>query len=203
MFTGLIREIASVESFINDSLKIKASYRPNIGDSVAVNGVCLTVFELGENTFSLKLSNETKSMIAHENLSGLVHIEPAMRASDRLDGHFVQGHVDGIGEVVDISKDGVSINMLIKVPKELRALMIPKGSVTIDGVSLTINSVLNESIRLTLIPHTLEETLFKEYKLKRRVNIESDMIVRSLFHILKNFKKDPSWDEVERWMHLY
>ena len=126
-----------------------------------------------------------------------------MRASDRHDGHFVQGHVDGIGEAVDISKDGPSINMLIKVPKELRALMIPKGSVAIDGVSLTINSVLSESIRLTLIPHTLEETLFKEYKLKRRVNIESDMIVRSLFHILKNFKKDPSWDEIDKWTHLY
>ncbi|NLC28679.1 MAG: riboflavin synthase [Campylobacteraceae bacterium] len=204
MFTGLVREKAIVKSFSQSILTLKANYRPKIGDSIAVNGACLTVTSQTETTFDVLLSPETKAQIAYENLKSRVHIEPAMQANDRLDGHFVQGHIDGIGEVVDLKKDGTALNMLIKIPKHLMPLMIPKGSVAIDGISLTINAVLEESIRLTLIPHTLKETLLGEYYLKRRVNIESDMIVRSLYHMLqRTTKKTPTWEEVEHWMHLY
>jgi riboflavin synthase len=204
MFTGLVREIATVEDFSGQILKIRAKYRPSLGDSIAVNGACLTVTSLFDGGFSLLLSPETLSNIAHENLHGNVHIEPAMKASDRLDGHFVQGHIDGIGEVEGLEYEGSSLHMQIKIPSHLMALMIPKGSIAIDGISLTINDVHDESIRLTLIPHTLKETLFGSYKLKRRVNIESDMLVRALHHMLnhKN-KKALTWEEVEHWMHLY
>lgn len=204
MFTGLVREIATVEAFSGEILSIKANYKPSIGDSVAINGACLTVTDLSSNGFKVLLSPETLNHVAHENLKGRVHIEPAMRASDRLDGHFVQGHVDGIGIIESLEYEKGALHMGIQVPSDLVPLMIPKGSVAIDGISLTINEVSKNSIRLTLIPHTLKETLFESYKLKRRVNIESDMLVRALHHMLKRDKKSsPTWEEVEHWMHLY
>lgn len=204
MFTGLVREIATVKSFSGEILTLHANYKPSIGDSIAINGTCLTVTALQNDGFSVLLSPETLSHIAHENLKGRVHIEPAMRASDRLDGHFVQGHIDGIGLVQGLRNEGGSLHMDIGVPNNLMQLMIPKGSVAIDGISLTINDVGENSIRLTLIPHTLHETLLESYKLHRRVNIESDMLVRALHHMFRaQKKKSPTWEEVEHWMHLY
>jgi riboflavin synthase len=204
MFTGLVREIATVKAFSGEILTIKAHYKPSLGDSVAINGACLTVTAVLNDGFSVLLSPETLNYIAHENLKGSVHIEPAMRASDRLDGHFVQGHIDGVGIVKSLQYERGALNMGIGVPQKLMPLMVPKGSVAIDGISLTINSVSEDRIGLTLIPHTLKETLLESYKLGRRVNIESDMLVRALHHMLSHRnKKDPTWEEVEHWMHLY
>jgi len=204
MFTGLVREIASVKAFSGDILTIKANYKPALGDSIAINGACLTVTALANDGFSVLLSPETLSYTAHENFKGKVHIEPAMRANDRLDGHFVQGHIDGIGKVKNLKYESGTLHMSIGVPENLISLMIPKGSVAIDGISLTINEVLDDTIRLTLIPHTLKETLLEDYELNRRVNIESDMLVRALHHMLSiQKKKSPTWEEVEHWMHLY
>jgi len=202
MFTGLIREKASVVSFAGNTLTLKASYCPRIGDSIAVNGACLTAVHVGQGTFSVELSPETRAHIAHENLTGLVHIEPAMQVGDRLDGHFVQGHVDAIGQISRLEHNGNALEMFISLPEQAMVCMIPKGSVAIDGVSLTINDVMEEEIRLTLIPLTLQDTLLGAYRVGRRVNVETDMLVRSLHHMLSR-KKQKGWEEVEHWMRLY
>jgi riboflavin synthase len=202
MFTGLIREIAKVDKFTQNLLTIKAEYRPNIGDSVAINGACLTVVSLTPTTFSVELSPESVAHLAMENYKGDVHIEPAMAMGDRLDGHMVQGHVDCIGTVQSIDKSGNSYDITISVPSEFMKFMIPKGSVAVDGVSLTINEVFNESFRLTIIPHTFEETLFKTYKNGSRVNIETDLFARYIYHMFHKGSK-PTWEEIDRKMFSY
>jgi len=142
MFNGLIREIAQVASFSGDLLRLRARYRPALGDSVAVNGACLSVTRLFADGFVVQLSSETASVIAVQNLRGPVHIEPAMRLGERIDGHLIQGHVDAVGEIYKISKLPSGVDFFIRVPLHIAPLLAPKGSVAIDGVSLTINEVL-------------------------------------------------------------
>jgi riboflavin synthase len=202
MFTGLIREIGKVESFSNSLLKIRANYTPKIGDSIAVNGTCLTVVELWGGGFSLELSPETEMHIATENLSDEVHIEPAMIMGDRFEGHVVQGHVDTIGTVRRIENNGNSTIFEIGIEFDKISLMMPKGSVAIDGVSLTINRVLKDGIELTIIPHTIENTIFKNYKIGTRINIETDLFARYVARIL-NFKKEFSWEDIDQISAIY
>ena len=142
MFNGLIREIAQVASFSGDLLRLRARYRPALGDSVAVNGACLSVTRLFADGFAVQLSSETARVIAAQNLRGSVHIEPAMRIGDRIDGHLIQGHVDAVGEIYKISKLASGVDFFIRAPLHIAPLLAPKGSVAIDGVSLTINEVL-------------------------------------------------------------
>lgn len=145
MFNGLIREIAQVASFSGDLLRLRARYRPALGDSVAVNGACLSVTRLFADGFAVQLSSETVRVIAAQNLHGPVHIEPAMRIGDRIDGHLIQGHVDAVGEIYKISKLTSGVDFFIRAPLHIAPLLAPKGSVAIDGVSLTINEVLEGS----------------------------------------------------------
>ena len=189
MFNGLIREIATVKSFNNNVLKLETKYIPKIGDSIAVNGVCLTVINVYKNGFSVELSPETQSKIAIENYKNLVHIEPAMRLSDRVDGHLVQGHIDCVGEILEINKNKNSYDVIIKIPEQFMKFVINKGSIAVDGVSLTINDVFSDRFRLTIIPHTFENTLFKTYKIHQKVNIETDMFARYLYSM---FNKTPN-----------
>ncbi len=202
MFTGLIREMAKVESFSNNILTLKAEYIPKIGDSIAVNGACLTVIKLGNKNFSVELSPESSSILALENYKNEVHIEPAMQMGDRFEGHIVQGHIDCVGVVEKIEKNGNSTDFYIKVPKEFLKYMISKGSVAIDGVSLTINEVLKSSFRLTIIPHTIQNTLFRNYKVGSKVNIETDMFARYIYNMF-NKKDNLSWSDVDRIMAAY
>lgn len=202
MFTGLIRELATVKRMENNFLTVSAAYKPGIGDSIAINGACLTVVRLGSGEFTVELSNESKSILAIENLQGKVHMEPAMRLSDRLEGHIVQGHVDTVGEITAIVRNEKAYDVHIKVPQKYMKYIIPKGSITIDGVSLTVNDVSSESFRLTIIPHTMENTLFAEYKVGTRVNIETDMFARYLYHMFGK-EKSLSWEEVEGIMARY
>lgn len=202
MFTGLIREMAKVESFSNNILTLKADYIPKIGDSIAVNGACLTVIKLGNKSFSVELSPESSSILALENYKNEVHIEPAMQMGDRFEGHIVQGHIDCVGTVEKIDKNGNSTDFYIKVSKEFLKYMIPKGSVAIDGVSLTINEVLKSSFRLTIIPHTIQNTLFRNYKVGSKVNIETDMFARYIYNMF-NKKDNLSWSDVDRIMAAY
>lgn len=145
MFNGLIREIAQVASFSGDLLRLRAKYRPALGDSVAVNGACLSVTRLFADGFAVQLSSETARVIATQNLRGSVHIEPAMRIGDRIDGHLIQGHVDAVGKIYKISKLASGVDFFIRAPLHIAPLLAPKGSVAIDGVSLTINEVLEGS----------------------------------------------------------
>ncbi len=202
MFTGLIREFGEVKSFNGDLLCIKANYKPQIGDSIAINGVCLTAVKVLDNEFCVELSQESRRCIAYENLNGKVHIEPAMRLSDRLDGHIVQGHVDGVGIIESIRKDKNALDFVISVDTKLIELMMPKGSVAIDGVSLTINEVFSQSIRLTIIPHTYKNTLFLNYKIGQKVNIETDIFARYIYNMLHK-KRSVSWEEIEHISNLY
>ncbi len=199
MFTGLIREFATVVSYQNNILNIRAKYKPNIGDSIAVNGVCLTVVSLGNDSFALELSNETRSIMSVNNLKGKVHIEPAMKLSDRLEGHIVQGHVDCQGIIKSIAKNQNATDFYITHPKEFSKYIAPKGSIAIDGVSLTVNEANDGEFRLTIIPHTFELTLFDEYAVGTKVNIETDMFARYIYHMIHG-KKSLSWNEVDSMM---
>ncbi len=205
MFTGLIREMAEVLSYHDNLLRLKASYRPKIGDSIAVNGVCLTVVSLFEGGFGLELADETREVIAIENLKGRVHIEPAMQMGDRFEGHIVQGHIDTVGTVQAIRKRTNGTDFFISVPKKYLLYLIPKGSVAVDGVSLTINEVTEEGFRLTIIPHTLRETLFGSYRVGTRVNIETDLFARYVAQILQKREaaQKSGWEAIERIQALY
>ncbi len=201
MFTGLIREIAKAK-VKGDKIAINAKYRPSMGDSVAVNGACLSVVDIFDSGFMVEVSHETKSIISLENYNGNVHIEPAMRLSDRVEGHILQGHVDCLGEVQKLEKKGGNYDIFIKVPKEFIRFVIPKGSIAVDGVSLTVNEVYSESFRLTIIPVTYKNSIMQEYKQGRRVNIETDMFARYIYHIFKK-DKNYSWSDIERVMSLW
>lgn len=205
MFTGLIREIATVKNYQNNILTIESKHKAKIGDSIAINGVCLTVIKVNSNGFDLELADETRSIIDESKISGRVHIEPAMLLDDRFEGHIVQGHVDCVGVVSQITKRENGTDFIIKVDPKYITYIIPKGSITIDGVSLTINDVYSDSFRLTIIPHTLRETLIGKYKIGSKINVETDLFARYIDHILKNRgqKKSMSWDDVDNMQMSY
>ncbi len=202
MFTGLIREFADVRHFDRNTVSLKANYTPRIGDSIAVNGVCLSVVSLDQEGFSVELSEETRQHIAVENLKGKVHIEPALSMGDKLDGHMVQGHIDCIGEIQRIEKKGVGVDVMVSIPEAYMKFIIPKGSVAIDGVSLTVNDVLKEMFRLTIIPITWEKTLFGGYRVGQKVNVETDMFARYIYHMFKD-KNPLDWNSIDRILASY
>lgn len=202
MFTGLIREFARVSRYHNHVLTLISKHKPNVGDSIAVNGACLTVIEIFVDGFSVELSLETRELIATQNLHGLVHIEPALKVGDKLDGHFVQGHIDCLGRVERISQKENGVDMIVSIPKDFIKFVVPKGSIAIDGVSLTLNTVGKNDFRLTIIPHTWEQTLFKAYKVGSVVNVETDMFARMMYHMFKG-DKALDWNGVDRIMASY
>lgn len=204
MFTGLIREMGQVKSFGANRLSLKAAHKPKLGDSIAINGTCLSVISIESDGFTVELSPETLSHVAIEKLTGSVHIEPAMMMGDRFEGHIVQGHIDTIGTVESITNNGNSYDVIIKIDPEFIPLIPPKGSITIDGVSLTVNDVLKNTFRLTIIPVTMRETLFGTYKKGTRVNIETDVFARYMRHILTtSSKNDLSWNDIDHINSLY
>jgi riboflavin synthase len=204
MFTGLIREMATVTSFGGNRLAVKATHKPKLGDSIAINGTCLSVISIESDGFTVELSPETLTHIATEKLSGKVHIEPAMMMGDRFEGHIVQGHIDTIGIVESITNNGNSYDVIITIDPEFIPLIPPKGSITIDGVSLTVNEVISKGFRLTIIPVTMRETLFGTYKKGTRVNIETDVFARYMHHILTtSSKKESTWNDIDYIHSLY
>jgi riboflavin synthase len=205
VFTGLIREMAEVLSLKSSLLTLKAKYTPKIGDSIAINGACLTVVKVSSGTFSVELSLESQKILAMENYKGKVHIEPAMMMGDRFEGHIVQGHVDCLGVIKSINKNGNSSDFIISLPSEYSRYIIPKGSITIDGVSLTVNEVLDDAFRLTIIPHTINNTLFKRYKIGTKVNLETDMFARYIYNMFKKDEKSDNltWNQVDKLMASY
>jgi len=199
MFTGLIREIATVKSLSGSTLSIKSSYKAGIGDSIAINGACLTVTKLFNDGFAVELSPESQKVLAMDNYKNDVHIEPAMAMGDKFEGHIVQGHIDCIGTIKAIKNSGNSYDVFVEVSKVNIPFVVPKGSITIDGVSLTVNDVIENVFRLTIIPHTMKETLFRNYHVGSKVNVETDMFARYVSHIIAHQTKTTSlsWDEVD------
>lgn len=150
-----------------------------IGDSIAVNGVCLTVVKLEGNTFTVDVSRETLNCtVGLERQGSRVNLEKALRLSDRLGGHLVSGHVDGVGEVVTFNDLGESWQLAIRAPDALARYIAVKGSITINGVSLTVNHVAGSEFEVNLIPHTLEVTTLNELEVGAQVNLEIDLIAR-------------------------
>ncbi len=199
--------MATVISLSNNILTLKANYEPKIGDSIAINGACLTVVQISNGTFSVELSPESQKVLAMENYKNEIHIEPAMMMGDRFEGHIVQGHIDCIGEIISIKSNGNSTDFIIRLPKEFIKYVIPKGSITVDGISLTVNDVDSKksTFRLTIIPHTIANTLFKTYKIRSQVNIETDMFARYVDNILNQRKESDtlSWNDVDKAMYIY
>lgn len=180
-------EVAEVQAFGKDArVIVRVNKLPlenqEPGSSIAVNGVCLTVIELADNTFTVDISAETLSCTTLADLSAGSHVnlEPALTPTTALGGHLVSGHVDGVGQVISITEEGRSIRFGFSVPAKLAKYVAEKGSIAIDGVSLTVNNVADEHFDVNIIPHTMEETRFGDYKVGSRVNLEADIIARYL-----------------------
>ncbi len=157
------------------------------GDSIAVNGVCLTAVALSDERFEADVSAETLSLTSLGNLKtgSKINLELAMRPDTRFGGHIVSGHVDGMGTVIKICPAGESIILKVQLPDELACYVAQKGSVTIDGVSLTVNAVRNSEFEVNIVPHTQNETIIGQYKKGSHVNIEVDIIARYLERMLQ------------------
>ncbi len=185
MFTGLIEHISQIESTtpIECGKRITLDLghlkdETKLGDSVAINGVCLTICEYQDHLACFDIMQETLNVSSFANCQQgqLVNLELAMKADGRLGGHFVQGHIDGLGEITKIHQTPDEILFWVKCPESLMKLMINKGSVAIDGISLTIVKAEKENFYVSLIPTTWEKTNIKERKIGDLVNIEADLI---------------------------
>jgi riboflavin synthase len=155
-----------------------------VGDSIAHNGVCLTVIEASGSCYKIDVSRETLDCTVGLDGLGEVNLEKAMRLSDRLGGHLVSGHVDGVGEVIRFDRIGESRELVVRAPQALAKYIARKGSITVDGVSLTTNRVEGAEFSINLIPHTVEVTTLKRCKPGVRVNLEVDLIARYVEQIL-------------------
>lgn len=196
MFTGIIEAVGAVKRiepmggdlrFVIDGGSLDMS-DVQIGDSIAVNGVCLTVIEYEPASFSVDVSNETISLTSLKGLKAgsAVNLEKAMLPTTRMGGHLVSGHVDGLGTVVSKTGDARSIRLQIEVPAELKKYIAVKGSICIDGTSLTVNSVDNCIVGLNIVPHTQERTVIQHYAKGTKVNLEVDLVARYLETLLLN-----------------
>ena len=182
MFTGIVEGTGAVQGHIQaGQLQLRPSFSVRairIGESVSVNGCCLTVTQKRKNLIQADLSPETLKVT---NLGKLtpgshVNLERPVRLSDRLGGHLVSGHVDGIGRILSVKKDSKGSVIEIKIPKNLRRYLIPKGSIAVDGISMTINRLQRDRFDLVVVPHTLRQTNLKDRKRGDWVNLEVDMV---------------------------
>ncbi len=195
MFTGIILavgQITAIEPKGGDyRLKINTGKLPiadaDLGDSIAVNGVCLTAVELGRDYFYADVSNETisRTILKAARVGTAVNLELALTPTTRLGGHIVSGHVDGIGSVVSKSQDGRSFKYKFKVPDGLAKYIAEKGSICINGVSLTVNEVDGALFSVNIVPHTLQETTLGELAAGKEVNLEVDLLARYMERLMK------------------
>lgn len=186
MFTGLIEDVGRVESVEAGAdgarLRIATQLGPQIGegDSVAVDGICLTATRAGADGFETEAMNQTLHVTALGALEvgSRVNLELAMKASDRLGGHIVQGHVDGVGEVISVEDDGFAMRLRVKLPSELIRYAIDKGSIALSGASLTVAELGEDWVEISLIPETLERTNLGEAAAGRKLNVECDVVAK-------------------------
>jgi riboflavin synthase len=195
MFTGLVAEVGAVTAIERSDagarLAIEAELASALGagDSVAVNGVCLTATELHSGGFAADVMNQTLALTSLGDLEpgGRVNLEPALRASDRLGGHIVQGHVDATAAVSGVREDGFARRVTVELPDELSRYVIEHGSIALDGVSLTVAALDGGSVEVSLIPETLERTTLGGLAPGRRVNVEVDQLARYAERLLQPF----------------
>ena len=193
MFTGLIKEIGIAQSVNNlgDGLEITISSSgvagdAHIDDSIAVNGVCLTVTSVGEGLFTATAVKETisKTNLSSIKIGSKVNLEPALKAGDRLGGHIVQGHIDGSGEIIRLVRNLNGTEYLIRTDSQTAAYIVKKGSVCLDGISLTVADIDTNVFRVAIIPHTQNKTTAGEWKTGYKLNIETDIIGRYIEKLL-------------------
>lgn len=194
MFTGIIEALGTIESMVDkgDAIRLRvASGKLDmsdvaLGDSIATNGVCLTVVDYSPNHYSADVSAETIRLtgFAQYKPGMQVNLEKAMQANSRFGGHIVSGHVDGVGTVSKVITHSDYIEFWVKAPDELAKYIAHKGSITVDGVSLTVNRVNGSEFMLWIIPHTLQETVMRHYQVGTRVNLEVDVIARYLERLM-------------------
>jgi riboflavin synthase len=194
MFTGIIQAIGEVRALAQRAGDVRIQVATGkldlsdvaLGDSIAVNGVCLTAVELPGDGFVADVSNETLSLtsLGHLQVGSPVNLEKALTLQTRLGGHLVAGHVDGLAEVVERFDDARSVRFRLRAPSELARYIAHKGSVTIDGTSLTVNAVAGDLFDLNIVPHTLQETIMGSYQAGHQVNLEVDLVARYLERLL-------------------
>jgi riboflavin synthase len=195
MFTGLIQDVGTIETLESGAdgarLRIATSLGPEIGlgDSVAVNGVCLTATAADAGGFETEAMNQTLTVTALGGVEagGEVNLELAMQASDRLGGHIVQGHVDGVGEVLGVSEDGFARRLRVGLPAELMRYVVDKGSITLNGVSLTVAELGESWAELSLIPETLERTTMGKLEVGSHLNVECDIVAKYVERLVAPF----------------
>lgn len=200
MFTGIVREVGEVEGINRMDegarLRVRAELAGDFseGDSVAVSGACLTVAWAADGVFEADVMNQTLSLTTLGALgaSDRVNLEPPLRAGEPLGGHLVQGHVDGTGEVRAVSEDGFARRLRVDAPAELRRYLVERGSITVDGVSLTVAALAHDGFEVSLIPETLERTTLGGLAEGSRVNLEVDVIARYAERLMQGFMKQGS-----------
>ena len=187
MFSGIIADVGTISSAQDreGGLRLSVSTEDlgmddvSLGDSIAVSGICLTVVKIDGKSFTVDVSRETlECTVGLDKQGKLVNLEKALRLCDRLGGHLVSGHVDGVGEVVAFNDIGESWRLIVRAPQALAKYIAVKGSITIDGVSLTVNHVAGAEFEVNLIPHTLAVTTLNQLKAGSKVNLEIDLIAR-------------------------
>jgi len=187
MFTGLIQDIGKIQSIERKgggvSLAIVTQLDPEavkIGDSISVDGVCLTVVRVSGRTFTVEVSPETlkRTTLVNATTGQPVNLEMALKLSDPLGGHLVAGHVDGTGEIEEISPEGNSLRYRFRIPLEIGRYLIEKGSVAVDGISLTVAECHDQEFSISVIPHTAERTTLGKKKAGDKVNLENDLIAK-------------------------
>lgn len=201
MFTGIVEETGSVESLkkgtVTSYIRIKASKvlsDTKLGDSIAVNGVCLTVTDLSGSSFQADVMNETlnRSSLGDLHPGSHVNLERAMAANGRFGGHIVSGHIDGTGRICGIQKDGIAIWYKISAPQEIMRYIVEKGSVAIDGISLTVAKVTEDTFSVSVIPHTASETILGTKKVGDAVNLENDIIGKYIEKLMSPAEEQPA-----------
>ena len=186
MFTGLVADLGTVEAVdatadgVRLAISTKLAPEIGLGDSVAVNGVCLTATTIADGVFTADVMNESlrRSSLAEVSAGGSVNLELPLRAHDRLGGHFVQGHVDGVATVRDVREDGFARVVTIAAPPELLRYVVEKGSIAVNGVSLTVVEVTDDAFSVSLIPETLERTTLGTAAPGAPVNLEVDIVAK-------------------------
>ena len=194
MFTGIIEAVGKVAAIVRQGPDAKVTVEcptldlsdVKLGDSIATNGVCLTVTALTNNSYSADVSGETMKLTGFASIAPgtKVNLEKAMLPTTRFGGHIVSGHVDGVGKVTDVSQLGKAWEYWIEAPSDISKYIAHKGSITVDGISLTVNEVNHHSFKLTIVPHTSSDTTIAEFKVGTMVNLEVDIIARYVERML-------------------
>lgn len=206
MFTGIIEEKGIIKNTINGPnnhtmtiLSKKVLNETKLGDSIAVNGVCLTVCDLQSDSFSVDIMPETfrKSNLSNLKINQEVNLERAMKMDSRFGGHIVSGHIDGTGTLTSIKKESNAVWLKISTTPQIIELIINKGSITIDGVSLTVAKLEKDSFSVSIIPHTAKETILLNKKIKDSVNLENDIIGKYIKNFFDKEKEDKSKEETQ------